>query len=420
MNYTENDKKLFYEVFASKGKNSWTEKYKKQYVYTVQQQSGISNKELAEKIVNEDINEIFDEIIKYDDGLNIFKKFMKYHELYARKSIEIHKIKITDDEKSYIKSLDNILYDYTIPNGWTPIELHKTDSDIIVTLAKGSFHATTVKFEKDKLDLDIWEKLKGNVIEVTNNKYSTLKSIKTELMEETRVISKVRFNLKTDTLEFGIDSSYIKEDGKKASDEQYNEDKKKIMQEISKVLGFSDTKTIEIQNTLETQINSIFTKDVFEQLISLKQNDLIIIPTTHHFYREDRVNDEQDEDIITSQKNQKLSDIEKKVKTLYATEGTLIGFFEEYPEHNTAKAEITEQLINSAETIKFHAYAILIRDITTFEKDVNKDKMVGKTVDSIIFDFDVNDKKINIKNNNYTKEIYETIISKVLEFSTKN
>ena len=159
---------------------------------------------------------------------------------------------------------------------------------------------------------------------------------------------------------------------------------------------------------------------MFEQLISLKQNDLIIIPTTHHFYREDRVNDEQDEDIITSQKNQKLSDIEKKVKTLYATEGTLIGFFEEYPEHNTAKAEITEQLINSAETIKFHAYAILIRNITTFEKDINKDKMVGKTVDSIIFDFNVNDKKINIKNNNYTKEIYETIISKVLEFSTKN
>lgn len=420
MNYTENDKKLFYEVFASKGKNSWTEKYKKQYVYTVQQQSGISNKELAEKIVNDDITEIFNEIIKYDDKLKIFKIFMKDHELYARKSIEIHKIKITDDEKSYIKSLDNILYDYTIPNGWTPIELHKTDNDIIVTLAKGSFNATTVKFEKDKLDIDIWEKLKGNVIEVTNNKYSTLKSIKTELMEETRVISKVRFDLKADTMEFGIDSSYIKEDGKKASDEQYVEDKKKITQEISKVLGFSDEKTIEIQNTLETQINSIFTKDVFEQLISLKQNDLIIIPTTHHFYREDRVNDEQDEDIITSQKNQKLSDIEKKVKTLYATEGTLIGFFEEYPEHNTAKAEITEQLINSAETIKFHAYAILIRDITTFEKDINKDKMVGKTVDSIIFDFDVNDKKINIKNNNYTKEIYETIISKVLEFSTKN
>lgn len=420
MNYTENDKKLFYEVFASKGKNSWTEKYKKQYVYTVQQQASLSNKELAENIVHDEIFEIFEEIIKYDDGLNIFKQFLKAYELYARKSIEIHKFEITNDEKNNIKLLDNILYDYSIPKGWSPIELHKTDTDITVTLAKGSYHATTVKFEKDKLDLDIWEKLKSNVIEVTNNKYSTLKSIKTELMEETRVISKVRFDLRTDTLEFGMDSSYIEEDGKKASEDQYVNDKKIITLEISKVLGFSDDRAISIQNTLETQEDSIFTKDVFEKLISLKQNDLIIIPTTHHFYREDAVNDEQDEDIVTSQKNQKLRDIEKKVKTLYSAEGTLIGFFEEYPEHNTAKAEITEQLINSAETIKFHAYAILIRDVTSFEKDLSKDKMVGKTVDSIIFDFDVNEKRINIKNNNYTKEIYETIISKVLEFSTRN
>ena len=52
-----------------------------------------------------------------------------------------------------------------------------------------------------------------------------------------------------------------------------------------------------------------------------------------------------------------------------------------------------------------------------FEKDLNEDKMKGKTIDSITFDFDVNDKKIEITNNNYTKEIYEALISKILEFS---
>ena len=417
MNGTENDKRLFYEVFASKGKNSWTEKYKKQYIYTVQKQSSVSTKELAEKIVHEDTIKIFEAVIKYDDGLNIFKQFLKSHELYARKSIEIHKFKITDNEKNHIEALSNISYDYAIPKGWTAIEFNKTNKDIVVTLAKGAFHATNIKFEKDKLDPEIWEKLKGNILKVTNNKYSTLKSIKTELMEETRVISKVKFDLETDTLEFGMDYSYIQEDGKKASEEQYEKDQEKIVKEISKILNFSDDRIAVIQNTLETQEDSIFTTKVFEQLISLKQNDLIIIPTTHHFYREDGVNDEHDEDIITSQKNQKLRDIEKKVKESFSTKGTLTGFFTEYPEHNTAKATITEQLISSAKTTRFHAYAILIRDITSFEKDTNKDKMKGKTVDSIIFDFDVNDKKINIKNNNYTKEIYETIISKVLEFS---
>ncbi len=417
MNYTEDDKRLFYEVFSSKGKNSWTVAYKKQYIYTVQKQAEITSKELAENIVGKDTIKIFEEVIKYDDNLNIFKQFLKSHELYARKSVEIHKFEISDSEKNHIGSLDNISYNYSIPSGWTPIEVHKTDTDIVITLAKGAFHATTVKFEKDKLDSEIWDKLKSNVLEVTDNKYSTLRSIKTELMEETRVISKVKFDFKTDTLEFGMDYSYIQKDGKKASEAQYIEDKEEISQEISKTLGFSDERTAVIKNTLETQEDSIFTKEVFEQLITLKQNDLIIIPTTHHFYREDGVNDEHDEDIVTSQRNQKLADIEKKVKESYSEKGTLTGFFEEHPEHNTAKAKITEQLITSAETTKFHAYAILIRDITGFEKDTNKDKMEGKTVDSIIFDFDVNDKTINIKNNNYTKEVYETIISKVLEFS---
>jgi hypothetical protein len=417
MNNIENNKRLFYEVFSSKGKNSWTIAYKKQYIYTVQKQYELTRKELAENIVDKDTVVIFDTILKYDDNLSIFKQFLKSHELYARKSIEIHNFKVTDDELTHIQSLEDSAYNYTIPSGWTPIEMTKTAKSVVITLAKGAFHATNVKFEKDKLDSDTWDKLKSNVLAVTDNKYSTLTSIRTELMEETRVISKVKFDLETDTLEFGIDYSYTQEDGKKASQEQYVEDKEKITNEVTKALGFTDDRAAVITNTLTTQEDSIFTRKVFEQLISLKQNDLIIIPTTHHFYREDTVNDEHDEDIITSQKNQKLQEIEKKVKLSFADKGTLTGFFEEHPEHNTAKAKITEQLISSAETTKFHAYAILIRDITSFEKDLNNDKMKGKAVDSIVFEFDVNEKKINIKNNNYTKEIYETIISKVLEFS---
>lgn len=75
MNYSENDKKLFYEVFSSKGKNSWTIAYKKQYVYFVQQSVDISNKKLAENIVNEDTSKIFEEIIKYDSDLKLLNNF---------------------------------------------------------------------------------------------------------------------------------------------------------------------------------------------------------------------------------------------------------------------------------------------------------------------------------------------------------
>jgi hypothetical protein len=311
MNNIEDNKRLFYEVFSSKGKNSWTIAYKKQYIYTVQKQYELTRKELAENIVDKDTVVIFDTILKYDDNLSIFKQFLKSHELYARKSIEIHNFKVTDDELAHIQSLEDSAYNYTIPSGWTPIEMTKTAKSVVITLAKGAFHATNVKFEKDKLDSDTWDKLKSNVLAVTDNKYSTLTSIRTELMEETRVISKVKFDLETDTLEFGIDYSYTQEDGKKASQEQYVEDKEKITNEVTKALGFTDDRAAVITNTLTTQEDSIFTRKVFEQLISLKQNDLIIIPTTHHFYREDTVNDEHDEEIITSQKNQKLQEIEK-------------------------------------------------------------------------------------------------------------
>ena len=417
MNYSENDKKLFYEVFSSKGKNSWTIAYKKQYVYFVQQSVDISNKKLAENIVNEDTSKIFEEIIKYDSDLKLFKQFLKSHEIYARKSIEIHKFEMTHDEKALVNSLDNIPYDYKIPDGWTPIEFFKSGEEVIITLAKGAFHAANVTFDENKFDADMWKQLTNNVLNLTDNKYSTLRSIKTELMEEARVISKVKFDLQANTLELGMDYSYIQNDGKKASKIQHEEDKEIITKEIGKILCLSDERIELIQNNFETQENSIFTKNVFNKLLDLKKDDLIIVPTKHHFYREDTTVDEYSEKAIISQDKQKLSDIEKKVKEYYSKNGTLIGFFEEYQEHNTSKPEITERLKKNAETTKFHAYAILIRNISEFEKDLNEDKMKGKMIDSITFDFDVNDKKIEITNNNYTKEIYEALISKILEFS---
>jgi len=417
MNYKESDKKLFYEVFASKGKNSWTNAYKKKYIYTVQQQSDISNKVLAESIISEDVTKIFTEIIKYDDNLGIFKQFLKSHESFARKSVELHKFSLNDNEKNLVKSLESIAYDYTIPKNWKVIELSKSDKEITIILSKGAYNKSNLTIEKDKLESEVWETLSANVLELTDNKYSSMTSIKTELMEETRVISKMKFDIKNDVLEFVMDDSYIQEDGKKASDEQYEKDREVIVKEVSKALKLTDDREQFVQTIIEEQEESLFTKKVFDKLLALKQSDFIIVPTIHHFHNEDGTNDEQDEDIVTSQRKQRLTEIEKKVKDYYARKGTLIGFFEDHSEHKTSDAKFTSQLISDTTTTKFHAFAILVRDITTFEKDINKDKMKGKIVDSIIFDFDVNDKKINIKNNNYTEEIYEAIISKVLEFS---
>lgn len=421
MNYTNYDKKLFFEVFGSKGKNSWTLAYKKKYVYTVQKQSDVSNKTLPENIVKEEISKIFELITKYDEGLKIFKEFLKSHELYARKSIEIYNLELSRDVKSKTSSIKDIAYKYDIPKGWTPIEFSQSNNEITITLAKGAYHSSNIKLDDEKLEKDLWEKLSTNVLDLTANKYSTLKSIKTELMEETRVISKVKFDINNNTLELGMDYTYIQqEDAKKITKEQQEKDKKIIANEISELLNLPKKTTEQIKNSFENQENSIFTKETFEKLFTLKQNDLIIIPTTHHFYKEDKVNDEHNEDIITSQKNQKLLEIEKKIKEYYTLKGTLSGFFIKFPEHDTAKAYITEQLLDEAETTKFYAFAILVRPMTSFEKNSNNGKMENKTIDSIIFDFDIFDKKLNIKNNNYTKEIYETIISKVLEFSKSN
>ena len=420
MNYAQSDKKLFFEVFASKGKNSWTNAFKKKYIYTVQQQSGVSNKKLAENIISEDVTKIFSEIIKYDDNLGIFKQFLKSHESLARKSVELHRFSLNHDEKDLVKSLENIAYDYKIPKNWKVIELVKSDKEITITLSKGAYHKSNLTIEKDKLESTVWEKLSANVLKLTDNKYSSLTSIKTELMEETRVISKMKFDIKNDVLEFAIDNSYIQENGKKASDEQYEKDIEEIVKEVSKTIHLTDNRKQSIQAVIEEQEESLFTKKVFNKLLTLKQSDFIIVPTVHHFHNEDGTNTEQDEDIVTSQRKQRLAEIEKKVKDYYALNGTLIGFFEKHSEHKTSDATFTSQLLSDTTTTKFHAFAILVRDITTFEKDTNKDKMKGKTIDSIIFDFDVNDKRINIKNNNYTEEIYEAIISKILEFSKKD
>ncbi|MCT7572295.1 hypothetical protein [Aliarcobacter butzleri] len=417
--YNENDKKLFFEVFGSKGKNSWTLNLKKRYIYTLKKLFSLNANDLAENIVSEDVSIIFEKIVQYDDSLNIFKKYLKQYETYARKSIGIYNFGFSEKELKKINTLEDIPYDYSIPNNWQPIELKKSSNEIIITLAKGCFHATNLKFSDSNLKEEIWTELKSKLLELTDSKYSTLKTIKTELMEETRVISRIKFDLEKNVLELGTDFSYIQENGKRTTNEQQEYDKKNILEEIYKLIPLEEKTKTKIENSFIYQEDSLLNDSTFNNLLNLNEDNMIIIPTTHHFYNENDTIEEHNEDIITNQRNQKLVDIEKKIKEYYTKEGSLNGFLIEYPEHNTSLALITEKLKSekTAKTTNFHAFAILVRDISEFEKNLNSGKMDNKTIDSIIFDFNINDKKLNIKNNNYSEEIYETIISKILEFS---
>lgn len=418
-NYKETDKRLFFEVFGSRGKNSWTLERKKSYIYALKKFFDLKKNELVEKIIKEDVSEIFNKIIKYDDSLKIFKDYLKKYETHARKSIGIYDFTFSKKELDNIKKINDIPYNFKITKDWEPIELKKDDNEITITLAKGSYNATNLIFDNSNFSDEKWDDLKKEFLELTNNKYSTLKTIKTELMEETRVISRVKFNLKKELLEFGTDFSYLQENGTRTTIEKNDSEKVKILNQINSTLKLENKNSTQIHNSFLRQENNILNDKIFNKLLNLNEDNLIIIPITHQFYNENKTIEEYNEIITTDQRNQRLEEILKKVKNFYMKKSTLKGFLLKHHEHNTSQATITDLIMSedSTKTTKFHGFAILIRDTKDLEKDSNSDKMKGKVIDKVIFDFDINDQKINITNNYYSEEIYETIISKVFEFS---
>lgn len=418
----QNNKNVFINVFGKKGQNSWTDDYKKKYIYKIQKEFELTSNKLPLKIINNytDVNKIYNEIIKYDDDLSIFLSFHKNYETLAKKTVELYNIQLSDTEKQYIKNdLETLPYNNSKSKDWGLFEIDKNINKVTILIGKTAYQTRNIEIPEDKIDSKLWTTIQNTALEMTNNSFNNLIKIKTSLSEERRLVSKVVFDFENDIVEIGIDNSYFNEDGTKITKTEQLINKQVIMKEVSENLNLTNDSIEKLEQSIENKVNSLFTKNVFKALTDYRDDNLIIIPKLRDYYKTDDDIEEYNEHLRVEQKNQRLEDIKKNVSEYYTENGKLEGFFEKYTQHDTIQADITNQFeededINSTH---YHAFAILVRDVGIYEKSNGEYKMTNKVIDSISFDFNLINKEIDIKNNSYSKEIYEAIISKVLEFN---
>src|SRR5574344_1206288 len=108
----EEIKELFITVFSNECNYTWTKEYKKKYIYAVQQNSNLDSKKLPENIIdNCEPSEIYDKISVYDKDLLLFKNFHRDFEFYSKKSIEIYKLHLEDEDIKQLKREKTTDYD---------------------------------------------------------------------------------------------------------------------------------------------------------------------------------------------------------------------------------------------------------------------------------------------------------------------
>lgn len=418
----EINKEVFFKVFGSIGRNSWTNTYKEKYIFKLQKEYELTSKVLPMNIIrnNTNVSKIYTEIIKHDTDLSIFLSFHKSYETLAKKTIELYNLKLKKNEVSYINDeLELLAYNNNRSDEWELFEIEKENSKLTILVGKTAYQTKNIELPEDRLSSELWSMIKDSALQMTHNSFNNLVKIKTSLSEERRLVSKVVFDTLENTLEIGIDNSYNHEDGTNITNKEQSENKRQIMDQISEKLDLNEDSKHKIQESLETKENSLFTEDVFQKLNDLRDENLIIIPKLRDYYKQDEEIEEYNEHLRVEQKNQRIEDIKNNINEYYSNHGTLIGFFTDFPQHDTKEAEITNQFNsdNDINSTHYHAFAILVRDASIYEKSKGERLMTDKVLDTISFDFDLRKKEIDIKNNSYSKEIYEAIISKVLEFN---
>lgn len=427
-------KELFIRVIRSKGVDSWTAKHKENYISELKNLDNPLSKELHLNVLKSGLTpeEIFEKIKDIDIDLKVFIKFLHEHESYARKSVYLYKFDPKEEQKKDILSNINIKdYTHVIPKNWEPIEVSKEGNIITILIGKLAYQTTNIDLNEKKFtDTVAWDSIKEILLNSTANdkNFDTLKNLKANLLQEKRIVSKVKLDLSNKYLELSVDNSYVQEDGSRIKEEESLKDKKAVFEIVKNKLNLDSIISEKLESLIvhDKAEDSLINEKSFNKLNDLKEENFIVISKFKSFSVKHESRIENDENVIASQDNQRRDKLEKAVKEYYDKRGNLSGFLKEYPQFDTNSGEVTGDLSRRSrdtnedrvKTKKFQGWGVLVRNETLSnsesKKKQSKGYMEGKVVDIITIELDKENRKLNIANNNYSKEIYETIISKLL------
>ncbi|MAD43264.1 MAG: hypothetical protein CL623_12860 [Arcobacter sp.] len=421
-------KKLFIKVFKFKGLDSWTEEHKKGYITDLKKLDLDEAKELHLKILKEKTpEEIFDIVKKIDTNLKIFMNFLHDHESYARKSVQFYALDLNEDEKKEIlNNFETIDYSHKMPKGWEPIEIVKDDNGVItIMIGKTASHLIKKEFKEDTFgNEEDWKAIEDIISKYTHSDEALegLNSLNIKGLEKKRLISKIKIDLINDTVEIGMENTYVNELGDRVNNT--NNDKKEILECIVEKLNLDDTIAEKFEDIIvkNNEEKSLLNKDTFSSIIDLKEDDFIIVTKGKKFLADDIAESLNTEEVTTDQINKTKNLLKRCVTDHYLDKGNLRTFFSEYSTFDANSGKISGDLNlksldeddNEIHTRRFSGWCVYIRDNVG-----QKGKLKDKSLDIMNIEFDLDDKKLNISNNNYSKEIYEAFISKLLQVPEK-
>lgn len=417
-------KKLFIKVFKFKGLDSWTEEHKKNYITELKKVDTKEAKELHLKILKEKTpQEIYNIVLKIDNELKIFMTFLHEHESYARKSVQFFSLDLdANEKKKIIDDFEPIEYSHKMPKGWEPIEITKDESGVItIMLGKTASHLIKKEFKEETFDNEEdWKAIETIISKYTNSDEALdgLNSLNIKGLEKKRLISKIKIDLVNDNVEVGMENSYVNELGDRVN--STTTDKEDIFKCVVDKLKLEDSSAIKIEDIVvkSNEEKSLLNKDTFDRIVDLKEDDFIIVTKGKKFLADDLAEALNTEEVTTDQINKTKTVLKRCVSDHYAEKGNLRTFFAENPAFDANSGKISGDLNlksldendNEIHTRRFSGWCVYVRGNIG-----QKGKLKDKSLDIMNIEFDLDDRKLNISNNNYSKEIYEAFISKLLQ-----
>lgn len=417
-------KKLFIKVFKFKGLDSWTEEHKKNYITELKKFDTKEAKELHLKILKEKSpEEIFNTLKTIDVELKVFMTFLHEHESYARKSVQFFSLDLNADEKKkIIDDFEPLKFSHAMPKGWEPIEVIKDSSGVItIMLGKTASHLIKKEFKEDTFgNEEDWRTIESIISKYTNadEALDGLNSLNIKGLEKKRLISKIKLDLVNDNVEIGMENSYVNDLGDRVNN--IKQDKEEIFKCVVDKLKLEDSAAKKIEDVLvnNNEEKSLLNKTTFDRIVDLKEDDFIIVTKGKKFLADDLSEELNTEEVTTDQINKTKSILKRCVTEHYLEKGNLRTFFSEYPAFDANSGKISGDLNlksldtqnNEIHTRRFSGWCVYVRDNVG-----QKGKLKDKSLDIMNIEFDLDDRKLNISNNNYSKEIYEAFISKLLQ-----
>ncbi|MFX0141255.1 MAG: hypothetical protein ACFFDN_46880 [Candidatus Hodarchaeota archaeon] len=413
---------LILKVFSSSPRYSWKTALKKKYFYKLRSLKGLSKQELPEKTFEKDPSEILSKIEQYDDEYKLFIEFHKLYESHEKKVIELFQLKsFTENEKNYIiNELKNSDYDLTGKDYWTPICIERDENNakiVIVTLGKSSLQKIKTPLIKKDVTNEVWIEIEKSAIKKIHTG-DQLIQINASMTAAKRDIIKITINLENDTMNITRDNFMVDESGRPYDSDLTNSEKNEAVKKVAEVFKLKESKDDFIK-TPNIEEQNILTETIFKDLHGINEDTMLIVHTRERYKSTDEKISQLSEDVTSKLDNQKISHIISKSKDLYDKKGSLKGFFQEYPEHQSSKAKYISILETDAFAARtaYSAHAIFIREKETYDKQIKNidNYLKEKVIDYITFDYDYNNRLIEIKNPNYSKYAYESFIQKIHE-----